>query len=63
LQRVSEPIGDDAARATSGVTLRLDGDHGLAIGPRRLLTDNDRVQIRQHKAELLAIVANCETVQ
>ena len=39
-----------------GARLRAD-DGRLIVSPGELLTDDDRVQIRQHKDELLAIVA------
>jgi hypothetical protein len=44
-----------------GVTLRLDGAE-LAVGPRRLLTDADRAEIRRHRAELVALVGYTDTV-
>ncbi len=39
-----------------GVTLRVEGSKLLA-SPRTLLTDSDRLSIREHKAELLAWLA------
>jgi TubC N-terminal docking domain len=45
-----------------GVTLRPDGD-GLAVGPRGLLSDEDRGQIRTHRDELLALVRSVEYVE
>jgi TubC N-terminal docking domain len=45
-----------------GVTLRPDGD-GLAVGPRGLLSDEDRGQIRTHRDELLALVRYVEYVE
>ena len=35
-----------------GVTLEPAGDTGLAVGPSRSLTDDDRIAIRQHCGEL-----------
>lgn len=35
-----------------GVTLEVDGSD-LLVSPRSLLTDNDRVMIREHKREML----------
>src|SRR5690349_21605999 len=36
-------------------------DGSLSVGPRHLLTDLDRVLIREHKAELLTALASPET--
>ena len=45
-----------------GCTVKRDaGD--LLVGPRGLVTDDEREQIRAHRQELLALVAYCETVQ
>ena len=35
----------------------------LFVGPRHQLTPEDLVRIRQHKTELLALVAVTETIQ
>ena len=41
-----------------GLRLRADDDDGrLIVSPGDLLTDDDRIAIRRHKGELLAIVA------
>ena len=40
-----------------GLRLRADDDGRLIVSPGELLTVDDRVAIRQHKDELLAIVA------
>jgi len=40
-----------------GLRLRADDDGRLIVSPGELLTDDDRVEIRRHKDELLAIVA------
>ncbi len=40
-----------------GLRLRADDDGRLIVSPGELLTDDDRVAIRRHKDELLAIVA------
>jgi len=48
-----------------GCRMELDGDI-LVIGPRTLLTDRDREQIRRWKLHLMAIVtydANAQKVQ
>jgi hypothetical protein len=40
-----------------GCYLRLAADGvGLLVGPRAYLTDDDRAAIRQHRAELLALI-------
>jgi len=39
-----------------GLRLRTDDDGRLIVSPGELLTDDDRVEIRRHKGELLAIV-------
>jgi hypothetical protein len=40
------------------------GEDGLLeVGPRRLISDTECERIRVHKAELLALVTYCETVQ
>ena len=45
-----------------GCTVKQDaGD--LLVGPRGLVTDDEREQIRAHRQELLALVTYCETVQ
>jgi len=40
-----------------GLRLRADDDGRLIVSPGDRLTDDDRVKIRRHKDELLAIVA------
>jgi hypothetical protein len=44
---------------TRGLSVRIDGD-GLTVGPRRLLTDEDRSAIREHRDELKALVRDVE---
>lgn len=44
-----------------GLRLRADDDGRLIVSPGERLTDNDRVAIRRHKDELLAIVAFAAT--
>lgn len=39
-----------------GVTFRLDGD-AVTISPGRLLDDNDRAFLREHKAMLISILS------
>lgn len=43
-------------------TIRLNGEQ-LLIGPRTILTDDDRAAIRQHKPELVHLVQFVELVQ
>ncbi|MDQ3347582.1 MAG: hypothetical protein M3545_06405 [Acidobacteriota bacterium] len=45
-----------------GCIVRCDGDQ-LLVGPRQLITDHERVSIRQHRDELVALVKHCESVQ
>jgi hypothetical protein len=45
-----------------GCTVKRDDDV-LLVGPRGLVTDAEREQIKTHRQELLALVAYCETVQ
>lgn len=45
-----------------GCHLELDGD-GLMIGPRDLLTEDDRVQIRRWRDHLRALIAYANTRQ
>ena len=44
-----------------GLRLRADDDGRLIVSPGDRLTDDDRVAIRRHKGELLAIVAYAAT--
>ena len=44
-----------------GLRLRADDDGRLIVSPGDRLTDDDRAAIRQHKDELLAIVAYAAT--
>ncbi len=39
-----------------GLTIRIDDDGGLLIGPRRHLTARDRVAIQGHRDQLVALV-------
>ena len=43
--------------AARGVTIRPRPDGNLEVSPRRLLTDETRRLIREHKAELLQVLA------
>jgi hypothetical protein len=45
-----------------GFTMRAEPDGRLVTSPGSRLTDVDRRFLAEHKAELLAIVAYCETV-
>ena len=45
-----------------GLTIRLDHDGGLLVGPRQQLTVTDRHVIRQRRAELIALVKYCNEV-
>jgi hypothetical protein len=44
------------------LTIRLDDDGGLLVGPRTRLTNADRAAIRQHRDELVALVRYCDEV-
>ena len=44
-----------------GLRLRADDDGRLIVAPGDLLNDDDRVEIRRHKDELLEIVAYAAT--
>jgi hypothetical protein len=44
-----------------GLDVRFDGD-GLTVGPRTLLTDQDRDAIRAHKQSLIALTLLCDEV-
>jgi hypothetical protein len=46
-----------------GCTSELDGVDGFAIGPKYLLTDDDRQQLRLHRDAVAAVLRYCETVQ
>jgi hypothetical protein len=43
-----------------GCTVRQAEDGALYAGPRHLIADSEREAIRQHKADLLALIAYCE---
>jgi hypothetical protein len=45
-----------------GLTIRLDGDGGLLVGPRRSLSEADRAAIRRHRDELIALVRYVEVM-
>ena len=45
-----------------GLTLEIEGDY-LSVGPKELLTDEDRSLIRRYRDDLVAILKHCETVQ
>lgn len=45
-----------------GFTMRAEPDGRLVTSPGSRLTEADRRFLAEHKAELLAIVAYCETV-
>ncbi len=47
-----------------GLTIRLDADGGLLVGPRDRLTPADRELIHRHRDQLIALVSyEPETVQ
>jgi hypothetical protein len=46
-----------------GCIVRCEPDGALFVGPRLALTDDDAAAIRQHRDELIALVAYCEAVQ
>lgn len=45
-----------------GLDLQLDGDN-LAVGPKSLITDEDRQLIRRYKFHLMHLVAAAASVQ
>ena len=45
-----------------GCTVKVE-EGSLLVGPKWLITNAERDRIRLHKAELLALVDYCETVQ
>ena len=46
-----------------GCVVRATETGALFVGPRDRLTESDLARIRQHKAELLALVAYVEGIQ
>ena len=44
-----------------GCVVKVDAG-SLLVGPRALITDAERGQIREHRDELLALVAYCEVM-